>query len=255
MPLELSTKELRQIVSAFHFATDGDLHERQYWPIIKERFPNCERFWKFLVVPTTKRIERPPEAPDRIERREDVADDLWKVCYLHYSLFLHLVAAHEHLSGTLESSFGDFYTHLGSACDLTEQFILRMYIVVAECTGQKIKVLQTLSRKKFLALAAEWYDEHYRNVYEHYLKYGQGRPPIPIPSRNQAIREYYAGRKEWKAYTTFVQNIKAYRNVIVHDVLLGNVLMGRVRLVPRKERIQQYRGFSKYKMPSRSRNC
>jgi hypothetical protein len=36
------------------------------------RFPNCERFWQQLVTPVTKRIERAPKAPDRIERREGI---------------------------------------------------------------------------------------------------------------------------------------------------------------------------------------
>jgi hypothetical protein len=51
MPLEMTVQRLREIVANLHFANDGDAHERQYWPLVMARFPNCERFWRDLVVP------------------------------------------------------------------------------------------------------------------------------------------------------------------------------------------------------------
>jgi hypothetical protein len=97
-------------------------------PILNERFPNCERFWQQVFIPITKRIERPSDASDRIARRESIAEELWGISYLNFSLFLQLAAAYDHLGMPVGSSFGDFYTHLGSACDLAEDFLLAVHI-------------------------------------------------------------------------------------------------------------------------------
>ena len=57
MPLEVAAKKLRDTIARLHFANDGDSYERQYWPLVMERFPNSERFWRDLVVPLTRRID------------------------------------------------------------------------------------------------------------------------------------------------------------------------------------------------------
>ncbi len=243
MPFEIAAKKLEQTVSALHFANDGDPHEREYWPVLKERFPNCERFWQRLVVPMTTRIEHALGEPGRDRRREDIAEDAWTVSYLNYSLFLHMTAAYDHLPVPFNSSFGDFYSHLGSACDLAEDFLMGVYFIVSECEGRKIEVLQTLPRDEFLKLAGDWYDKHYAKLYEHYLKFGKGKPPIKLPGRASVIDEYRKRDDAWKRYQSFSQKIREYRNVIVHDVAMGNVLVGKVHMVPRKECIQDYRSL------------
>lgn len=236
---EISADKLRGLVESLQFANDGDPHEQQYWPILKERFPNCERFWQQLVVPLTRRIECERDDPKRYERR-DVADDVWTIGYLNYSLFLHLTATYDHLPCPLHSSFGDFYTHLGSACDLAEDFLLKVYLAVGECTDQPIPALQALSKEECLEMAARWYDTEYPKAYENYHRKGKSKP-LYLPPRAAVIDGYFAGEKEtWKAYTTFAQRLRTYRNRIVHDVAMGNVLVGKVHLVPRKERITEY---------------
>ena len=41
-------------------------------------------------------------------------------------------------------------------------------------------------------------------------------------------------------YNTFSNRIRQYRNKVVHDVAIGNVIVGKIHLVPRKEKIQDY---------------
>jgi hypothetical protein len=112
--IEITAQKLRDIVVKLHFATDGDHSERQYWPILKERFPNCERFWQHFVTPMTKRVENPPEPGDRIRRREGIAEEVWDIGYLNYSLFLHFAAAYEHMQGHIYYSFVVFFKDLCS---------------------------------------------------------------------------------------------------------------------------------------------
>jgi len=89
VPLVTTVEELRSEVSKLYLHNDGDGIEQGYWPAINDGFPNYERFWRMLVVPTTRRIERVrPE--DRIKRREGIAEDLWLITYVNYSLFLAL---------------------------------------------------------------------------------------------------------------------------------------------------------------------
>ena len=45
---------------------------------------------------------------------------------------------------------------------------------------------------------------------------------------------------DWKAYAKFSNQIRGYRNKVVHDVAMGTVLSGKFHLVPRKERVHDY---------------
>jgi len=240
MAFEITSAELTKVIAGIHFANDGDSHERKYWALLKERFPNCEQFWRLFVVPTTRRIECAMDDARRFERRR-VAADVWAISYLHYSLSLHLGYSSDHLRLPLPSSFGDFYSHLGSACDLAEDFLLKVYLLVTVCRGGTSRILQALTKNEWLEIAADWYDQRYPGVYDHYLSKGKGLP-IKLPTRASVVGEYLSGQPCWSEYQRFAQRLREYRNVIVHDVSIGEVVVtGGVRLVPKKEKIQSYR--------------
>ncbi len=240
MPFKTSVKKLQKTVVDLYLANDGDDYEKAYWPAINQHFPNYECFWRRLVVPMTKRIESPVNSQGRHQRRGRIADDLWRVSYLNYSLFLHLAYASDHLRLPLESSFGDFYTHLGSVCDLAEDFILAVHLLISECRNQPVPVLQGLSKEEYLAMATKWYDQEYPKAYEHYHKRGKGKA-LHLPPRETILDKYFAQEDaNWKAYTKLSGLIRPYRNKVVHDVAMGTVVVGKFQLVPKKERIQNY---------------
>jgi len=235
--------ELRERLKGFRFATDGDVHEQQNWVLLKERFSNCERFWREFVVPLTRRIELPRGHPEWFGQR-DVADDLRSVGFLHYSAFLHLAHAYAHLRRSEEeSSFGDFYSHLGSACDLADDFLLKVYLLACQCRGRGSPLLQGLTKEQFLERAAAWYEKRYAKTYERYLC--KGKPmPIYLPGRQDVLCEYL-GEQAWKAYEKVSRPLREYRNVIMHDVAMGALLSSNeIHIVPKKERIQDYRGLT-----------
>jgi hypothetical protein len=239
METEVSISEVKKITSKTSFCNDGDQYEQEWWPFFKERFPNCENFWRQFVVPSTNRIVQ--GSTDRISHRSNVSDDIINITLFHYSMFMNLVYAYNHLLNFTLSSFDDFYTHIASACDLAEEFLLKVYLLVIECQNQKSNILQNLSKKDFLGLCDKWYDDKYPKVYENYLEKGKFAS-IKIPNRKNVLDEYFNDSKDWKKYKKFVQKIREYRNVIIHNVQIGRILIrGNVILVPKKEKIHDYR--------------
>jgi hypothetical protein len=243
MGYRIELSEINDIISRTYFGTDGDPFEKAYWPLLKERFPNCEAFWRHLVVPYTNRIESPIK--ERIRPREGIAEDIERIGSVHYSMFMNLIYAYEHLQNFRLSSFENFYTHLGSVCDLAENFLLRAYLLSLECKNQKSVVLHKLNKADFLKLVKKWYDDDYVKAYKNYLK--KGKPPlIEIHKIQTVLDEYFRGLEKWKEYKRRTQKIREYRNVIVHDVQIGRIIVnGNIELVPKKESIQNYRKWSK----------
>ena len=211
--------------------------------MFKERFPNCELFWKHFIVPMTKRVEVPLGAPGFIDRR-GVADDLWNISYVHYSFFLHLTYAFGHLSLPLQSSLVNFYTHLGSACDLAEDFLLSFYLLFLECRQKESPVLQQMSKDEFLAIASNWYDKSYSKVYDDYHSKGKAKT-IGLPSKKNILAEYVGTLDAWTSYDKFVRSVREYRNILVHSVQIGQVhVLGGSTLIPKRQKIQQYKTLS-----------
>jgi len=245
MKYKIALSKIEHIISKTHFANDGDSYERLYWTFLKERFPNCETFWKYFVVPFTKRIELETKDPnERIRPRNNISEDIKDIASFHYSMFLNLIFAYDHLQNFRLSSFEDFYIHLGSACDLAEEFLLKTYLLILECTGQKSKILQELKKEDFLKLAEKWYNDNYSKIYENYLRKGKV-VPIRLPNRGNVLDEYFKNSEDWKEYKRHTQKIREYRNIIVHDVQIGRIInVGGIPLVPKKEKIQKYKKLS-----------
>jgi len=233
-------RELRGSVANLNLATDGDGNEQQYWPAIHGHFPNYELFWRDLVVPMTMRIDLPMGNPSRHQRRDDVADDLWAISYLNYSIFLNLVGAFEHLSQPLSLSLGSFYTHLASACDLAEDFLVRVHLLISECRGERVPELDPDSKEEFLKKLDKWYDAEYSKAYEHYHKKGRVMI-VHVGPRDKLLCRYFERQNTaWKEYKRFSRPIREYRNKVVHDVQLGTVRVGKINLMPRIDKIQEY---------------
>jgi hypothetical protein len=185
-------------------------------------------------VPTTKRIDDAPNAESRIERRDGIADDLWLITYVNYSLFLNLVGAFEHLSQPLTLSVGNFYTHLASACDLAEEFVRRVHLCVSECLGQAV-AFNPLTKAEFSRRLDEWYDKEYQKKYSH--SHAKGKAMIVhVDARDKIKRQDQA----WKAYKSFSGPIREYRNKVVHDVQIGTVRIGGINLMPKVGKIKEY---------------
>lgn len=243
MRLKISIADLRARIERIHFVNQGDGYEQRYWPVFKERFPRVEEFWRWCVAPMTRRIEQTSlSAPADISKRE-VASDLWEISFRHYSAFLHFVYAYERLRKVQEPwALVEFYSHLGSICDLAEDFLIDVHLLVLFCHDKSSTLLCKLPRAEFLELAAEWYDQSYSHIYEHYLAKGKGIP-FSLPSRRSLVQEYLGKKSQgWKQYNAYSGPLRAYRNFLVHDDALGEITVADgMRLVPKKQRLSSYK--------------
>jgi hypothetical protein len=164
-----------------------------------------------------------------------------KITMVHYSVFMNLIQAYKRLERPDLSSFEDFYTHLVSACDLAEDFWLKMYLLINECEGKQSKTIQQLTEDEFIGYAKKFYKEDYSKVYKYYHKKGRGMG-IYIPHSTNILEEFFSGLNAGKQYEEYLalstgnKGIKHYRNKIVHDSQIGKIMV----LVPKKEAISKY---------------
>jgi hypothetical protein len=177
-----------------------------------------------------------------LDRRVGLAEDLWTIGFRHYSLFTQLIYASWHLRLPAPSSFANFYTHLGSACDLAEDFLLTAYLLILDCEEKPSPILQAMSKQEFLERAGRWYDKHYPKMYNNYHSKGK-QAPLHFPPRQDIIREYLGTSPGWTNYQACAKPLREYRNVVVHDHEIGIIDTPLGSLVPKKEKIQQYRTF------------
>jgi hypothetical protein len=223
----------------------GDRFEREYGYYLSSSFPNCERFWRAFVVPSTERVEGyPTKITLNLNVRPQISPEIEDIANVHYSMFLNLVFAHLHLENKLPSSLENFYTHLGTVCDLAEMAIERWYFLCLNIEKKQSRVLQGLSRDQFLEIAGKLYDERYKGWYQYYLQRGKN-PPINLISRTDILVEYLGKdsqvRKEYAAHS---QAIRQIRNVIVHDVKVARIIEkdGQI-LIPKPSVITKYRSW------------
>ena len=112
MTYKITLASLTAVIRKARFVNKGDANEQKYWPLFKERFPACEKFWQQFIVPASKWVELNPEEQGGGVRREGVSDDVLTIGFRHYSMFVQLGHAAEHLRLPVPSSFANFYTHL-----------------------------------------------------------------------------------------------------------------------------------------------
>ena len=223
-----------EAIKKTYFANDGDYYEKSYWPLLKDRFPNCEDYWRHFVVPITKRMEA--NVTDQRRRtlpREHVSEDILDLASLHYSMFMHLVCGYDHVMNPRLSSFEDFYSHLAAACDLAEDFLLGAYLLAIECTGGRAGVSQLANREDSLKLAEDRYESQ---------PVRGNLAPMALPGRQSALDEYFGGADDWREYKLHTKKVREYRDAILRNIQIGRVIvLGEMVLVPRKEHIQDYR--------------
>jgi hypothetical protein len=241
MTLKIDINSLKSITSDFSYKINGDYHEIQSGHLVTDLFPNSENFWKSFITPLTNRIDlNITNQNDKIRARLNISKDIVDLSIIHYSVFLNLVYAYTCLKTKHLSYFENFYAHLGSICDLAEEFTRSLYFVTLECEEKETKVLQRLSKSKYLKLAGNWYDNHYSSAFTHYLSKGK-TAPINIPGRTNILDEYFGSEKAWKDYCNLAQKIRTYRNVIIHNTQIGSHITTQGIYVPKIEKIGDYK--------------
>ncbi len=243
--MEIEFNKFKHLIDETTFDNSGASTEKEYGVIITDWFPNCEKFWKYIIVPWTNRIDEtiPRDDFDRItDCRINISHELNELGSFHYSIFQNLFYAYFNFKQMHFSYFEDFYVHLVSACDSAEEVIHILYLLILECTGKSSKILGSMSEDEFVEnYARVWYKKNYSNLYNHYLKKGKGIS-IKLPHRESLLNEYFDNSDAWKNYYSLSTLIKRYRNVIIHGYTIASVIDSTGNhLVPKKEKIQDYR--------------
>jgi uncharacterized protein YutE (UPF0331/DUF86 family) len=244
--MKLNPATLPKYLQLASYKKHGDRYEQEFGHFLSGDFPNSESFWKIFVVPFTKRIEGyPNQIAQSIDIRQNIDPRIEDIANAHYSMFLNLIFAHLHLENRKLSSLENIYTHLGSTCDLAETTIEKWYFLILNCQGKETKTLQKMSREDFLEKAGNWYDEKYLNLYNYYLSRGK-IPPFKLISSDDIIVEYLGKKTACRnAYAQHSQNIRQFRNVIVHDVRVARIIDEKLgqTLIPKPQVIDKYRSW------------
>jgi hypothetical protein len=223
-----------EAIKKTYYANDGDYYEKSYWPLLRDRFPNCEDYWRHFVVPITRRMEA--NVTDQRKRtlpREHISEDILDLASLHYSMFMHLVCGYDHVMSPRLSSFEDFYTHLAAACDLAEDFLQGVYLLAIECAGGRAGVSQPARKEDSQKLAEDRGEASQAKT---------GMAPAAPAGRQGVLDEYFGGSGEWREYKFHARKVREYRDTILRNIQIGRVIIaGDIVLVPRKEHIQDYR--------------
>lgn len=244
--MKINPTTLPEYLQHFSYQEQGDRFEREYGHFLTGSFPNCERFWRISVVPLTKRIDGyPNKFIQNLDVRQDMNFEIEDIANAHYSMYLNLVFAHIHLDARIPSSLESIYTHLGSTCDLVEMTLEKWYFLYLKCLGKQTRVLQGLSRDEFLKKVGKWYDKKYPSLYQHYLARGKN-PPVDLISSDDILVEYLGKNSiSRKNYATHSQEIRQFRNVIVHDVRVARIIDENIgkALIPKPKVIGKYRSW------------
>lgn len=184
-----------QIFNSTRLSIDGDDLERHYWGLfIKDQFPNYESFWLKFVVPLTNR-------PDSVYFKADAElkkigknkSDLC-IAQLNYSILRHLIRAFEILKA-LENPIG-----MDQQLNLLQEGIVRL----VGAQDNAFELLERFSNPK-----------EYR--------------PFEEGAGEKARRKKYD--KKSKGYP--LQQIRDYRNSLVHGRLLPGIMDGNRLCLPK----------------------
>ncbi|MFY7732105.1 MAG: hypothetical protein ACOVSR_01395 [Bacteroidia bacterium] len=245
MPLKFNPSELKSYIETFKYSNFGDRFEREHENIVNWNFPNSEVFWKYFVSPMTNRIDTSITDADALIRpRNEVSLEIQDISAYHYSIFLNIVYANDCLSDKQMAFFENFYAHLATICDLTEEFLLQLHFLIGRCNDNTPKLFTKLSEPEFLDLSKTYYIKQYDKDYNFYFSKGK-ITPTRIISASNILDDYFGKRTEWKEYKTTTSDLKAYRNVVIHNkqlATLSNPHTGEV-FVPKRKEIRHYKNW------------
>ncbi|MEO5995447.1 MAG: hypothetical protein ABIN89_02025 [Chitinophagaceae bacterium] len=148
MSIQIRAEDLKAIINESTYQSQGDDYERKFSYLVIKEFQNSEEFWKRFIIPLTKRIDlNVTDLHDRINSRKGIDKELVHLSAIHYSIFVKLIYAGNCIVSRHLSYFEDFYAHLGSVCDLTDDFIIQLYSITLKCKKRKIEELNKLTKE------------------------------------------------------------------------------------------------------------
>lgn len=135
--------------------------------------------------------------------------------------------------------FENFYTHISTAFDLAEDFLILVYNLILECNGEASKLQVPLTKYDFMYKAETYFDEKYPSDHLHY--YSKGKLlTARLFDKNHILKEYFNKSNVWSNYEKFSIALRGYRNVVVHNKKLANRIVGDKIYVPEITKVKKY---------------
>lgn len=237
MTFRIPLSKLIVLTKQFTFVKDGDLKEKQYGFMA---FPKCEEFWKLIVTPLTNRITGGGEF---IRVRENVTEDLQEIAAYHYSIFLNIVYADDCLKGKQIAYFENFYAHISTACDLVEELLLKIYLLINECKGEPLSYRDKLNESQFMDIARHYFEERYADDYEYFFSKGKHKSIVLINNIN-ILNELFKDFKAWDEYNKLTIKYRTYRNIVLHNKQLAFWKIEGKDFVPKTNYILKYKTWN-----------
>lgn len=111
----------------YNLLQHGDRYERLWWPLLKNDFPEYERFWVSHIIPVTNRIDATiaQSGPKWTGFRDDphISDDLEVMARAHYSSFYFLARANLLVTCEPHIYFEDAFSLLAAATENANRFV------------------------------------------------------------------------------------------------------------------------------------
>jgi hypothetical protein len=256
----------------------GDDTEKEFFPILKDKFPNFEKLWQLLVVLTTYRSyhftsaeknpcifqtreslskavcnnyqfgsdrywmhqeETPVHTPLYIDTRPEVSHEVKAIGLTHYSILLELYYAYNHLEEKNTDFFEDFLVHLASIADLVDDLVKELACLLKRVKGEDCRI-KKFSEDEFIKKSKEYYRQNYDDDYEYYFNAGKYKSALKeILTKSDIPENFLKSFTERKKFKTFIGLIRQYRNIIVHRTFVLTIEQSDEYFVPRIEKIKE----------------
>lgn len=235
---------------------DGDYWEKKWWPYLKDRFPNYEKFWQaFIAEPLTNRSQD-------IRIRKGIHEVLEALAMAHYSVFHHLGNTHwlvelnQNIQKTNSETnrqptlHSECFFHLSSATEMLERLIFEIWRAAIEV--DLLPRLDPISEDSITEQLQETVDGNgYAKRFEKYLITGQSVNHTfhSIRDAQESLSKLVQDPEEWeKSWKQFIKitdgRIRAYRNVLAHNPILGSKESEGMKRTPKPDKLSKYRLWS-----------
>lgn len=194
------------MVDVFDLRTQGDRHEREFWPLLCDRFPSYQTLWRRLVVPLTFRIDPsiPPDNPRWIRLRPEIPEEPYeRLAMVHYSVFYFLGRAVQRLAALPMIEYPeDILFLLDSAGDNCKCFMKSINDIAKDSTGGPIFPAASIAQ---FTKTAPPFDEisAYRDVLLHNAVIGRAEDVegtyLPRWNRNSGQSPLARAKTSWRA--------------------------------------------------------
>jgi hypothetical protein len=196
----------------------GDAVELKYWPRIKVAFPAYEDAWRELIVPLTSR-------PHSQDLRTDLPAVWESLANNHYSIFLHLAAAHDACdeTGRRLMAYEDVYSHLASALDVVEAFLNDILVIES---GTDLVFADLDDPKTLKELLSQWVDsEQFSNYREQVYRKGATFAFNPFGNRPKSVFEKLLTNHKvlWTNFADVSGQVRPTRNIFLHQAVRAKI--------------------------------